>query len=117
MRVNGDVLPYAVAFAVVVLFGVLAGVVVAGQQSEPPEPLELKLIGDTECAPGWIQIGEVERGVTVWYRTQTGATFLNWISWDRFTAHFHGTEPVVLDGVSPRTRITCRWNPMGGDPV
>lgn len=80
-----------------------------------PEPLELKLIGETECAPGWVQVGEEERGVSVYYRTQAGAVFPNWITWDRFVSHFIGKDPVLLENVSLQTRITCRWSPMGGD--
>ena len=105
----------------IILFVVMcaaAGVVLgAALPMEVPEPLELKLIGDTECDDGWLQIGERERGVTVWYQTETGSSFPNWISWERFAAHFHGTDPVTLEGVNPAMRITCRWNPTGADPA
>ena len=81
------------------------------------QPLEVKLIGQAECTDGWVQVGEVERGVTVFYPMANGSFFGNWITWERFIGHFRGSEPVGLDGVRQETRITCRWSPMGGAPA
>lgn len=103
----------------VVVAALAVGVTVTGLEDAGPEPLELKLAGQTECAAGWRAVS-VDRGWIEVYPLPGGRGFPNWIADDRLVAaHTRPDGRVDLDALAetrrrlrPQPRAVCRWEPL-----
>ena len=82
-------------------------------------PLEVKMVGVTECAPGWERVS-LDNGYTIYYPHPSGHFVPSWVSEAQFVAAFSDPtgRPVeaVLDVARSQfrasLRIICRWTPM-----
>ena len=111
---------------------VLLGVAAAAQElpvdpdklDPPPDPLELRLVHETECMPGWRRVAQ-DDGYIVIYRTSTGYPLREWVSERKLAVHFTRADGSVVEDalaiarttLTPAHRITCRWQPLilGGE--
>ena len=93
---------------------------------DPPAALELKLVGQTECATGW-DVVSVDDGWVVHYPMPNGLLMPNWISDAQLSVAFSDPDGRVIEAaltlakghMRQRQRVVCRWAPLtvGGDPA
>ena len=90
------------------------------------EPVEMKLVDETECAPGWRRVS-LSYGWVVYYPLVSRGTFFpNWISEAQLRAAHTvdgRLDEAALDETKARLReaprVVCHWDPLSlrGDPA